>query len=153
MFWVIPTLDQQCCALCAVSKGCRLHAAWGSLEPRGSVRHRPDICRVRKQHELEELSQRMRHLEQDNASLRSHVDSRNAEIARLRESVDGLDRSHGSLPHAVPPAHDSPSLGPDRAGQVRKCPYTKGCRSMPMLLDFLDASRMAMLGGPALQAS
>jgi hypothetical protein len=43
--------------------------------------------RVRKQKEMEALSQRMHEVEQDNASLRGHVGSRNAEILRLRQVI------------------------------------------------------------------
>ena len=78
------------------------------------------MCRVRKQRELEELSQRMRSLEQDNASLRSHVDSRNAEIARLRAVVQGLHNAHGDVLVGPHPSSDNVSpLGPGTLCQVR----------------------------------
>lgn len=75
----------------------------------------------------------MRHLEQDNASLRNHVDSRNGEIARLRAVVDGL---HRSPPQAVPLANDVLSRGPGNDCQVRQRLYTKCCRSVPGFCNF-----------------
>ena len=47
-------------------------------------------CRVRKQRELEELSQRMCALQDDNTSLRGHVETRNTEILRLRGIIQDM---------------------------------------------------------------
>ena len=61
----------------------------------------------------------MRDLEQDNAILRSHVNSRNAEITRLREVVQGLQSTHGHPSSALPPSDDYTPLGPGTLAQVR----------------------------------
>ena len=53
-------------------------------------------CRVRKQQELEELSQRMRALQDDNTSLRGHVETRNTEILRLRGIIQDMHQAEES---------------------------------------------------------
>ena len=65
--------------------------------------------RVRKQKEMEALSQRMREVEQDNASLRGHADSRNAEILRLRQVIRNM-RGGGAAGNSNP---ETPLLLPD----------------------------------------
>jgi len=74
----------------------------------GSFMH---TFRVRKALEMDELSQRMRSLEQDNASLHSHVDSRNAEIAHLRTVIQGLHSPSGNCLPALPPPDNPPPFG------------------------------------------
>ena len=45
---------------------------------------------MRKQRELEELSQRMHALQDDNICLRGHVETRNTEILRLRGIIQDM---------------------------------------------------------------
>jgi len=75
--------------------------------------------RVRKALELDELSQRMRSLEQDNASLHSHVDSRNAEIVHLRTVIQGLHSPSGHCLPALPPPDNPPPFGLPNPDEVR----------------------------------
>ena len=51
---------------------------------------------MRKQRELEELSRRMRALQDDNTNLRGHVESRNTEIQRLRAIIQDMHHAEGT---------------------------------------------------------
>ena len=76
--------------------------------------------RVRKALELDELSQRMRSLEQDNASLHKHVESRNAEIAHLRTVIQGMHSPSGTRLPALPLSDIPPPFGVPNPDEVRR---------------------------------
>ena len=86
--------------------------------------------RVRKQKEMEALSQRMRRLEQDNARLRGHVDSRNAEILRLRLVIRNMCGGGGAPGISTP---ETPPLPPNALSahpEVRAAASCLGCTAV-----------------------
>lgn len=86
--------------------------------------------RVRKQKELEALSQGMCGLEQDNARLRGHVDSRNAEILRLRLVIRNMCGGGGAPGISTP---ETPPLPPNALSahpEVRAAASCLGCTAV-----------------------
>lgn len=85
--------------------------------------------RVRRQQQMEALSQRMREVNQDNASLRGLVDSRNAEIMRLRQVIQNMGGS-GALETL---SSETPSLPPNAVlahPEVRAAASCLGCTAV-----------------------
>ena len=85
--------------------------------------------RLRRQREMEALSHRLRELEQDNASLRGHVDSRNAEILRLRQVIRNM--CGGGTPGNSTP--ETPPLPPSDLSaypEVRAAASCLGCTAV-----------------------
>lgn len=118
-------------------RGC---ATWGRTTPSANCERRLALYmkmadtfmlgrRVRKQKEMEALSQRLYELEQDNASLRGHVDSRNSEILRLCQVIRSM--CGGSTPGiSTPETSPLPPNALSAHPRVRAAASCLGCNAV-----------------------